>query len=391
MTFIRNLEPHEFDAAMTLGEFAFQYRVPADERNARIEMMKKHQQWGAFVDGVLAAKYTLLDFETWIHGVKFAMGGIAGVATWPDYRRQGLVSKLLAHSLETMRANGQTVSFLHPFSFPFYRKFGWEYYTDLKKYDIPFAALPPAPPETARVRRVANEGALLDAVYSAYASRYSGTLVRTEEWWRNRIYFGSHQTTAVYEDESGAIRGFVRYEVKDRTLTAGELVALDEEARRALLGYLRNHDSMAETLKVTAPADDPLAFLLPDPRVKMELVPYFMARVVDAAAFVAAYPFVAGAPATIPLRVRDPHAPWNDGAFALAVDDAGRGTLAPAPEGADSGGALGCGIAALAAMLIGARRPAFLHAAGMLEGPAGAVEALERVLPARQTYLADFF
>ncbi|HZG76641.1 MAG TPA: GNAT family N-acetyltransferase, partial [Paenibacillus sp.] len=163
MTLIRNLEPHELDESLTLSEFAFQYRVPPEEREARLASMKPRQQWGAFVDGTLAAKYTLLDFETWIHGVKFAMGGLAGVATWPDYRRQGLVAKLLAHSLETMRARGQTVSFLHPFSFPFYRKFGWEYYTDLKKVEIPMAKLPPAPPETARVRRVANDGGLLDA------------------------------------------------------------------------------------------------------------------------------------------------------------------------------------------------------------------------------------
>ncbi|TLS53183.1 GNAT family N-acetyltransferase [Paenibacillus antri] len=391
MTLIRNLEPHELDASMTLSEFAFQYRVPTDEREARLAAMKPHQQWGAFVDGVLAAKYTLLDFETWIHGVKFAMGGLAGVATWPDYRRQGLVAKLLVHSLETMRANGQTVSFLHPFSFPFYRKFGWEYYTDTKKYDIPVAKLPPAPPETSRVRRVANDGALLDPTYAAYASRYSGTLVRSEEWWRERIFHRSQETTAAYTDASGTMQGYVCYEVKDRTLAVSELVALSEEARRALFGYLRNHDSMAETLTLSAPADDPLAFLLPDPRVKQELVPYFMARVVDAAAFVAAMPFVAGAGATVRLRVSDAHAPWNDGAWTLAVDDAGRGTLAPDESGAADGGALQCGIAAFTAMTIGARRPGFLHAAGLLQGPADAVEALERVLPARQTYLADFF
>jgi len=391
MTSIRNLEPHELDESLTLSEFAFQYRVAPEEREARLASMKPQQQWGAFVDGKLAAKYTLLDFETWIHGVKFAMGGLAGVATWPDYRRQGLVAKLLAHSLETMRARGQTVSFLHPFSFPFYRKFGWEYYTDLKKVEIPMAKLPPAPPETARVRRVANDGALLDATYAAYASRYSGTLVRTEDWWRDRIFSRSQETTAVYEDADGRMQGYVTYEVKDRTLTASELVALDEDARRALYGYLRNHDSMAETVKVTVPGDDPIAFLLPDPRVKLELVPYFMARVVDAAAFVAALPFVAGAPATVRLRVSDAHAPWNDGAWTLAVDDAGRGTLAPASEGADDGGALQLSIAAFTAMCIGARRPAFLHAAGMLRGPRDAAEALERVLPARPTYLADFF
>ncbi|HZG58882.1 sterol carrier protein domain-containing protein, partial [Paenibacillus sp.] len=104
-----------------------------------------------------------------------------------------------------------------------------------------------------------------------------------------------------------------------------------------------------------------------------------------------ALPFVAGAPATVRLRVSDAHAAWNDGAWTLAVDADGRGALAPSPVGAADGGALDVGIGGLTAMLIGARRPALLHAAGMLTGPADAAEALERVLPARQTYLADFF
>jgi predicted acetyltransferase len=391
MVHIQNITPHEFDEAMTLGEFAFQIRIPLEERQARIGMMQPHQQWGAYVDDTLAAKYTLLDLETWIHGVKFPMGGLAGVATWPDYRRQGLVSKLLVHSLETMRDSEMTVSFLAPFSIPFYRKFGWELYTDNKQYELTIHQLPQPSSQPGRVRRAANDGAALQPIYDAYAKRYSGTLVRTEAWWRDRIFFNKKGTVAIYENASNEARGYVFYEVLERKLTVHELVTLDEEARLGLWGYLRNHDSMADRVVLKAPADDDLAFLLPDPRVKQELVPYFMARVVDAAAFVAAYPFVAGAAATLDLRVHDTHAPWNDGEFTLAVDPAGRGTLAPAASGAAVCGALSCSIGALSAMLMGYRRPAHLHAVGMLAGSADAVATLARLLPQRATYLPDFF
>lgn len=392
MTEIRKLAEAEYEAATTLGEFAFQYEIPAAERAERIESMRRHAHYGAFLDGALAAKYTLIDLETWIHGKPFAMGGIAGVATWPEHRRQGLVAKLLGHSLETMRANGQTVSFLHPFQFGFYRKFGWETYIEHKRYELRREQLPPATPVRGSVRRVAMDGAVLNPVYEAYASRYTGTLVRPPWWWEERIFRGRKGQAALYERAPGQPAGYVIYQVADRTLTVDELVALDDEARRALWGFLRNHDSMIDKLTLQAPSDDALPFLLPDPRVKQEIVPYFMARLVDAAAFVAAYPFVAGGPsATIRLRVHDAHAAWNDGAFALAVDEAGRGRLAPVPDGAADDGALACGIGALAAMLLGYQRPAFLHAAGMLSGPADAVAELERVLPARTTYLLDFF
>lgn len=388
---IRNLEEQEFEAAISLGEFAFQVRTPAENRAALLRMMKPHQHWGAFVDGELASKYTLNDLETWIHGKKYAMGGVAGVATWPEYRRQGLVAQLLVHSLEKMRANGQTVSFLHPFSIPFYRKFGWELYTDSKRYELKTLQLPNPPSFAGRVRRVLNSDMRLQPLYEVYASRYTGSLVRTEAWWRGRI-FNKPGTVAVYEEERGEARGYVFYQVLDQTITVHELVTLDEDARMALLGFLRNHDSMALQVKLTAPADDPLPFLLPDPRIKQELEPYFMARVVDTASFVAAYPFVAaGSPAAVALRVRDAHAPWNDGMFTLAVDMDGRGTLAPVRTCAAVDGVLTCGIGALTAMLMGYHRPAFLHAAGMLTGSTGAVETLERLLPVRSTYLPDYF
>ncbi len=52
------------------------------------------------------------------------MGGVAGVATYPEYRRSGYVKELLQHSLQTMKKDGYTVSMLHPFAVSFYRKYG---------------------------------------------------------------------------------------------------------------------------------------------------------------------------------------------------------------------------------------------------------------------------
>ena len=66
-------------------------------------------------------------------GQEWKMGGIAGVATYPEYRRNGYVKKLLIQALEKMRNDQQIVSLLHPFDIGFYRKFGWEVFTENKK------------------------------------------------------------------------------------------------------------------------------------------------------------------------------------------------------------------------------------------------------------------
>ena len=119
------------------------------------------------------------------------MGGIAGVATWPEFRRGGMVAQLLGQALKTMRDRGQTLSFLAPFKFEFYRKYGWETYVDYVRYEIPADKLPKfEAAEGSKVVRADKNGELLNAVYEAYAKQFNGMLERDAHWWNERYLKG---------------------------------------------------------------------------------------------------------------------------------------------------------------------------------------------------------
>ncbi|GIP40882.1 acetyltransferase [Paenibacillus sp. J31TS4] len=417
---IRQLTAADLEASLRLSEFAFQYELGEQERVERLKTMKPETQWGFFVDEELAAKLALLPMHTWIGGRKLEFGGIASVATWPEYRRQGMVARLLANALRVMKERGWTLSTLAPFSFPFYRKYGYETYVERKAYELRKDQLPQgAAPEGSFCRT--DDLALLGSLYEAYAVRYNGMLARDEDWWRTKVLTKKGRFV-VYRSAAGEPLGYIHYRVAERMLTIHEMVWLKEEARRALWAFVRNHDSMAETVKLLAPADDALAFLLPEPRIKQEIMPYFMARIVDVEAFAALYPFAAtGETTQLRLRVRDPHAPWNDGAFVLTIDGEGRGraereaesglstdetTEAERPrtkdatEGTEASGGgqadgglpeVVCGIGMLTAALLGYRRPAELRALGLLEGSEEGAQLLEYAVPARTPFLLDFF
>jgi predicted acetyltransferase len=393
---IRQLEKDELFDSFTLSEFAFQYELSPADKEERVSRQDPRQVWGAWVDGKLASKLTILDYATWVHGKPFAMGGIAGVATWPEYRRQGLVKKLLLQALETMRKNGQTISFLHPFSFAFYRRFGWETYIEYRKYTLETRLLTGVfEAGSGSVERVPLEPSVLGPVYEAFAVRYNGMLKRDDAYWRDRIFKFKKGTAALYRNRDGEPRGYVFYQVREKVSTIHELIWLDEEARGALWKFIADHDSMMDKVVVQAPADDRLPFLLPNPRFAQETVPYFMARIVDAEAFLALYPFVpaaSGGTDSFALRLTDEHAAWNDGTFTLAIDPFGRAALRKSEDGAEpSAPGLACSIQTLAALLLGYQSAEFLHAAGRLQGPEAAVQALAARIPQRTTYLADFF
>ncbi|NHN34579.1 GNAT family N-acetyltransferase [Paenibacillus agricola] len=427
---IRHIRKEHFLDSVALSAFAFQMELTPQQREERLARMSEQEGWGAYVDGKLAARLTLLDLHIWLHGKRFNMGGIAGVATWPEYRRGGLVAGLLHHSLQVMKDQGQTLSFLHPFQFGFYRKFGWETYCDYIKYEIPTALLPKLPAPPGRMVRVNHDMELLNPIYRSYATRYNGTLDRNEQWWQRRIFENRKGDIVAYYDDNGVASGYVQYEVKDRVCKIHELVALHYEAEKALWRFIADHDSMIEKVTLQAPADDRLPFLLDNPRIKQELVPYFMARIVDVAGFLEQFPFAANAGRVVQagagggaragavnetaagtrelvLKIKDAHAEWNNGSFVVKIDATGAASVEKLPEGssivsgaeAEGGGSIGsagatglsCDISTLAAIFMGYQQPSFLQRINRLQGSDEAVQSLEALLPQQQTYLADYF
>ncbi|MGG6312747.1 GNAT family N-acetyltransferase [Paenibacillus macerans] len=391
---IRQLTPGEYDVSLNLSEYAFQYKLSPEDREKNRASFKPERFWGAFEDGELLAKLTLLPLQLYVQGRSFQMGGIAGVATWPEKRRSGLVGRLLATALNRMNEQGQILSCLHPFSIPFYRKFGWEVYTDYKKYTLNVDNFPSKTRVPGTVKRDVKDIELLDGIYHAFARRYNGTLVRDADWWKQSV-LGDEDHTAVYFSEAGEPEGYVLYQVKNGELLVDEFVFLNETARQGLWTYLANHDSMVKQAIINhVPADDLLPYMLRDPRCKQETVPYFMARIVNAAAFVREYPFNAAAAQTtrINLQIQDGFAPWNEGQWLLEVSPEGAGMLNPAESAPGEGiPGLTCDIQTLTAMLLGYKRPREMFAYGKLSGSEADAETLERLIPVSKTALLDFF
>lgn len=398
---IRTLTMDEFEAGLDLSEYAFQYKLSEEHREAHRGRFVPERNWGVFEEKELLAKLTLLPLQLYMQGQPVLMGGIAGVASWPEKRRSGLVSRLLSTVLARMNEQGYSLSCLHPFSIPFYRKFGWEVYTDYKKYTIPVNQFPSKRALPGSIKRDIKDIALLNRLYEAFASRYNGTLLRNERWWTYNV-LTPERHTAVYYSENGEPEGYILYRIENRELTVHEFVFLHETARQGLWTYLSNHDSMVtQAIIDRVPSNDLLPFLLNDPRCKQEVMPYFMARIVNAATLIQQYRFnklgSSESPIQLRLRLRDDFAAWNDGLWGLEISLEGQGKLQlVAEEEANTQenraeDVLDCNIQTLTALMLGYKRPLELFDCGQLKGPLANVELLERLLPIQQTALMDFF
>ncbi|MGG3470049.1 GNAT family N-acetyltransferase [Neobacillus pocheonensis] len=389
---VRELTEDDFLESMKLSMYAFQYKVPESEIPVRKEGVKNHKILGIWDDDTLAAKLHIIPFNVVMNDAEWKMGGIAGVATYPEYRRNGYVKSLIIDSLKQMRDSDQIVSLLHPFDFSFYRKFGWEILSEKKKITIEKMDLKFLETQQGSIRRYSKEthNDEIEKIYQQFCSQYTGMLKRETNWWKQNVYHKDSQLAVYYNSEIEA-KGYILYKVKESKMEVQELVALDHEARKGLWNFICQHDSMVETVTMNLASQDPFPYFLPQPKVKTEVYPYFMARIVDAEECLRRFPFLHEEDSLF-LHLEDEHAPWNNGSYLLGKGEikvfkekTGGQCVHPPKKG------IRLNINSLSAILFGYKRPMELYEMGYLNGSKAEMELFEKKVPALKSTFFDFF
>ncbi|SDR14420.1 GNAT family N-acetyltransferase [Virgibacillus salinus] len=390
MNKIKTLTDKDFDKIFLLSQYAFQYDLSEEALLKKQEEAKRHTIWGWMEDDQLVAKLHLIPLSCYINGKAFEMGGISSIATWPEYRRQGSVKHLLHHALKHMKEQGEVVSFLHPFSFSFYRKYGWEHIFSEKKYTIPLENLKRKWGADGYIQRVDSEISILHKVYTEYAKQFNGTLVRDEKWWEQRVLKGDWHKAIAYDGNDQA-EGYIIYKVKEEKVTVHELVYNSLNAQKLLIQFMANHDSMADTVEMVVPENDNLPLLIDEPRFDQKTEPFFMARIVDVLEFLKQYAFHDGGEQSLSLHVVDSFLPENSGVYQLRQigSETAVNHLFYGDQGDHEG--IHCTIQYLTSMLLGYKRPMELYHLGLVRGNYEQIEQLDSIIPKQQTFFPDFF
>lgn len=120
---IRKMTVEDVPAVVDLDQKSFS--LPWPERSFRFELTDNPASrcWVAEVDGSVVAMIVVWLIVDEAH--------VATIATHPDYRRQGIARRLLAHALRHMIQDGARSSFLEVresnlIAQDMYRKFGYE-------------------------------------------------------------------------------------------------------------------------------------------------------------------------------------------------------------------------------------------------------------------------
>jgi len=312
--------------------------------------------------------------------------GVSGVSVLPTHRRRGILSALMRRQLaDIVAGGGEPIAALFASESVIYGRYG--YGSAAEQYSFTFhrgdgALRPLANAGQAPTLRLADpKDAVpeMKAVYEAVRLTRPGMLTWHDGWWQVHVADpefmregSSPQRSVIAEDQSGPV-GYALYSVKPewgsdgmpaQVLMLRELFWTSPAVCAALWADLLTRDLVGEVRARMRPADDPIQYLLVDPRrARTKVSDALWVRIVDLPTALQRRSYACAVDMVI--DVTDSLLPANEGRWRLQAGGPGEGGK-PTCERTTAPADVMLPVSALGAAYLGGTRLGGLAAAGQI-------------------------
>lgn len=306
------------------------------QARAEAEAVEGHMQdrWALYDDdGSMVASIYTMRHHMAFGGQGVPAGEVHMVGSLPEGRGGGNVRALMAEVLRDFKARGDVFATLIPFSFAFYRKFGFELVARSLEQRVPIEQLA-SMGCTYAVTRVSSEQdvAVIRGLYDAFALTRNLAELRGDDAWayrgngewgeRDFFHLDCLRYTYVLWDDAGTPHAYVTFifVTGEKGPFVGELKVSDmvydsPEAFRGVLGFLYRMRAKVTHVCFDLMDDLDLATILPECEdVERTLGGHVMARLLDVrrALELMPHPHAVG---SYVVSVEDAFMPENTGAY----------------------------------------------------------------------------
>ncbi|WP_223553573.1 MULTISPECIES: GNAT family N-acetyltransferase [Lysinibacillus] len=318
---IKIVPPKDYLQVHQLRDYCFPNKYTGARRDDFHYWVEHSTTFGAYDEHKVVGQLLILPLNMTIHGEKYDMGGIGFVATYPEYRQQGIIKRLMIEALKKMRENGQSVSVLAPFSVSFYRYFGWELFFEKLHYTIPQTMFPSFGKRLDIVKRMSFEWPdsilfqVIKDFHNAQALINNGSMLRDDAWWK-RIERKAPESHFAAYFKSDKIAGYIRYSIQDGTFEIHDFIAQDLQAEQAIWRFITSHAASVSSIKGVTSNDHQFGFYFKEPQFTKKVVQDVMIRVVDALRFMQHYLW-GDIQEPLYIRIEDALCSWNDHVYQI--------------------------------------------------------------------------
>jgi len=297
-----------------------------DEQEARAHASAPEgEAWGAFnEENQMISAVTALRHELTYEGGVIPCGEFHMVGTLPEARGSGAVRSLMSVILRDCRARGDLFATLIPFSFAFYRKYGFESASEMLEQKAEIGQFAPFKEEFA-AKQILSQADTDKArlLYENFCRRYNFAYLKTAEDWKYREngefgqrdwqYSDKTHYSYLFCDGSGKPRAYFTFVFVygpdgpfTGTMAVTELVFDSPEALKSVFGFFYGMRAKVTAVSVELPRDVDLSLMLPEcDSVERKLDGHVTARVLN--------------PDKVLLALKQPE---GEGRYSIHVEDA---------------------------------------------------------------------
>lgn len=359
---------------VTAGEFApwadsvsrnfGEEAVPA--RVERLRRVLDYERVFAVFDGTrIVGNGAAFSFDVSLPGgSRRACAGITTVGVASDWRRRGLLRRMMARMLEQSHERGEPFAALYASESTIYGRFGFGIAApviDLEIDTLRTRIREPVGTDEVDLVDVPTACATFPAIYEAARRQRAGMMSISEAWWRNVLEHDDPDRREGMSPRHLALvpgRGFAMYRWKDdfdHMAPAGRvevsmLVATDPDAESALWELLFDIDLTVKLRAPMRPPDDALLAMVDNRALVRDIgAEHLYLRLVELPAALTSRAYAADG--SVSFTVTDATCPWNAGTWQLTATE-GAATC----EKVDGHGDIALDVADLAAIALGGVR-----------------------------------
>ncbi|MHA2362933.1 MAG: GNAT family N-acetyltransferase [Candidatus Hodarchaeales archaeon] len=325
---IRKLTDNDREAYSKIVRYAFE---PTRNNYENLEFPEKEvpNDWlfGAFEDNILASGATVIDFPAInIRNQSFKMGGIAGVATKPEFRNRGASKALFLEIFKDMITNQVPISVLYPFKYSYYERLGYYLSDEFVFYQFEIENIIKKNIPDFHFKEVNSVTDDIKIIYGKITQKYNFMANRSDYLWERRAK--SKFKYVCYHNEEPVGYIFLHFLTNEsdpslkepgNTIWIAEVFWLDNLTKQAIFNFLWTHRDQKKYVCFGAPLSENIIDMLKSPQVDRRVIrSNSMVRIIDVKAVLEKLEFKVKNFDLI-LRIHDNQCVWNDKCFDFSV------------------------------------------------------------------------
>lgn len=304
--------------------FYYSFNIKPDEVTQKItKSMYDHAKvYGLKDDEQLMASVMSVPLTSNFFGKTYKITSFANVMSAPEYSNRKVISLLTKEAIEDMHDDGVVLSYLNPFSYDYYRRFGYEQVFELLRLEIPFEKFTKRHADKGSIKRYKFTEVITEVkeIFDEHNTR-GGIVEENWLWDISKLRYPDYYAALTFDD-SGKIDGYLVYSLEQTEFVVHDLIYQNADSFLQMIHFINKHRSSYKRIIINSSNVNlkPNVFVTDTFDVTTTIEPFMMVRIINLEAFVKNYPTAVADLKNVKIKVDDDLI-WNNHIWNLNINN----------------------------------------------------------------------